>query len=592
MSSRPGFSVSLALAFFILSAQGTIAQSQGPRNPGTTANDAAVGTTNWTNPGNGTASDNTYATVSTKGISRYLKTTNFGFTLPTSTAIAGVVVEVERSSTATVSLLNGWATGLTRSITAAPNRCVVVTYAQENGYNSRDITAMTYGGRAMTEVAQQTAGTTNDFLARLEVWILLEADIALASSTTIVPTYGAYTAVEYCEAFSSAVFSNVDQTTPIGSLRTTGASNPPSTANPHQLGATLATQAGNMAVNLVTEGNNTTPASTSGGTGTYTINSGYTEGTDLYFANATVPTSGACFQTGHKAITVSGTEQPSCTFNGTVNRWAMIGFTLNRMPELDHRVQLVKGGSIVSSNKANTTPWPFVDAYANYGSGSDLWGTSWSTADINSSGFGTAIAARVQNGTARVDHMRMTVYYYSTLPVELMYFRAVQNGANVNMEWATATERDTHYFVVERSSDALGFEEVARVEAAGNSQQALFYRADDLHPLEGTSYYRLVQVDTDGSTDISPVVALSRVQTAWSIFPNPTDGRLTILDPEARSFTVSVYDATMRIVKSATVLPTDPVLLLNELPDGEYTLLIRTGEEQRASRIAKTSRTR
>src|SRR6185295_5903293 len=98
-----------------------------------------------------------------------------------------------------------------------------------------------------------------------------------AGSTTIAPTYaGGVTLTEYTETFSSVVYQNVDQLVPVTSTQASGAVG---TTNPHQLGSAITTIAGSMAVNAVTEGNNTSPtASTNGGTNTYTINSGYTEG--------------------------------------------------------------------------------------------------------------------------------------------------------------------------------------------------------------------------------------------------------------------------------------------------------------------------
>lgn len=555
---------------------------------------AGVGSNSWTSPGNSVSSNNSYATVGAKGITQYLLTSNFGFSIPSPSGIAGIQLDVERSTNGpvAVALLDAWNIGLTRSISAGTNRCLIVAYAQENGVDTRDITAMTYGGRSMTQVAERTAGTTGGFMARLEVWMLLEADIALAGSTTIVPTYGSYTDQEYCEVFSSAVFQNVDQLAAVSSLQSTGAVSPPSTANPHQLGSAITTTIGSMAINVVTEGNNTSPGVTNGATGTYTINSGYTEGTDIYFANTSVAaTSGACFQTAHKPITANGTEQPTCTFNGTVNRWAMIAFNLQRARELDHRVQLMLAGTVGGNDLSSTTAWPTTDAYASYGGPSNLWGRSWSTTDINASNFGAAVSARVQNGTARVDHMRLSVYYFSTLPVELLHFRAVSEGKVVRLDWATASEQDNDHFVVQRSSDGVAFEDVLRRPGAGDSQVALFYSATDDRPFPGTSYYRLVQVDTDGSMDFSAVVPVVVEGEAFMVFPNPTlDGVLTIHDPEGRKFEVGVYDEAMRLVSRSAVPSNDPLQLLAGLPEGTYTLLVSNGGRMQARQVMKVSR--
>ena len=216
---------SLALTVQVVMALVASAQT-GPRSPASASNTTGIGSNAWTTPTNVLASDNAYATVATRGITNYVVGSNFGFSIASPANIVGIQAEVEKSTlspSAVAIQASGWTMGTTKSISAGTNRCLVVTYAQENGVNSRDITAMTYGGRAMTQVVERTAGIAGGFTARLEVWILLEADIALASGTTIVPTYGAYTATEYCEAFASAVFNNVDQLTAATSFQTDGA---------------------------------------------------------------------------------------------------------------------------------------------------------------------------------------------------------------------------------------------------------------------------------------------------------------------------------------------------------------------------------
>lgn len=78
----------------------------------------------------------------------------------------------------------------------------------------------------------------------------------------------------------------------------------------------------------------------------------------------------------------------------------------------DQSVRLVKGGTISGDNKASASFWPTTDAYQSYGGAADLWGLSLTPADVNLSTFGVAIApAAALAGTARIDHVRMTVTY-------------------------------------------------------------------------------------------------------------------------------------------------------------------------------------
>lgn len=81
----------------------------------------------------------------------------------------------------------------------------------------------------------------------------------------------------------------------------------------------------------------------------------------------------------------------------------------------DHTVQLLKADTLVGNNAASAGEWPLSFAYTTYGGEFDLWGTTWSAADINGSGFGVAIACTTQNAdlleSAQIDHVRITAYY-------------------------------------------------------------------------------------------------------------------------------------------------------------------------------------
>jgi hypothetical protein len=313
---------------------------------------------------------------------------------------------------------------------------------------------------------------------------------------------------------------------------------------------------------------------------------------DYYFANTSFATSGACLYVTDKAITSAGTEAPACDFNGAVNRWAVAGIHLQRARELDVAVHLVKGGVIGGSNLASPLAWSTTDGYTVYGGPTNLWGQTWTVADVNATNFGAALSARVQNGTARVDHMRVSIFWLSTLPVELIDLRAVPEGDAVRLDWVTATELNNDRFVVQRSADGLQFEDVGMVDGAGTTTVTSFYAWRDADPLEGTSYYRLAQVDYDGTTDHSPVVAVTFTPTqALVVFPNPTtDGVITIHDAPGTDREVLVHDASMRLVRTARLADGDPVVHLGDLPDGTYFILVRRDGALRTTRVMKTGR--
>jgi hypothetical protein len=111
------------------------------------------------------------------------------------------------------------------------------------------------------------------------------------------------------------------------------------------------------------------------------------------------------------------------------------------------------------------------------------------------------------------------------LPVNLLRFNALCKNNQVELTWATLSETNNDYFDVERSSDAITYTKVARVNGKGNTTDAQHYKLYDEEPLSGISYYRLRQVDYNGSTKLlTPAVANCEIKTDISISPNPSKG--------------------------------------------------------------------
>lgn len=85
--------------------------------------------------------------------------------------------------------------------------------------------------------------------------------------------------------------------------------------------------------------------------------------------------------------------------------------------KFDNSLKLVKGGVIGGTDKTTVDTWPLSDTYVSSGSSSDLWGETWTAADINASDFGFSISAKNTGSSAQtiyLDHIRITVYYTLT----------------------------------------------------------------------------------------------------------------------------------------------------------------------------------
>lgn len=111
-----------------------------------------------------------------------------------------------------------------------------------------------------------------------------------------------------------------------------------------------------------------------------------------------------------------------------------------------------------------------------------------------------------------------------TLPVELAEFEAeaIENE-QIDLSWTTASEQNSDYFVIERSTDAKEWTALGQVKAAGNSNSEIHYLFTDSEPMSGINYYRLVQYDFDGRSNISTIVLAEIHATNEEItaYPNP-----------------------------------------------------------------------
>ncbi len=149
----------------------------------------------------------------------------------------------------------------------------------------------------------------------------------------------------------------------------------------------------------------------------------------------------------------------------------------------------------------------------------------------------------------------ITVNVDCPLPIELLEFGGVIEGANNRLYWTTASEVNNDYFTLERSRDGMNFEVLATIQAAGNSSQVLNYHNYDYHPHPTVSYYRLKQTDFDGEYSYSQTIALSRtstVATVSDLFPNPahTGVNFDLNTPKAGVVQVLMYDNSGRLISS------------------------------------------
>lgn len=182
------------------------------------------------------------------------------------------------------------------------------------------------------------------------------------------------------------------------------------------------------------------------------------------------------------------------------------------------------------------------------------------------------------------DHYPVVTRYNlsAALPVQLLDFTATRHSNTVLLNWKTASESNSSHFIIERSTDGKNFASIGTVAAAGTSNRIIAYQFTDAAPLEGNNFYRLKQMDKDGSPNLSQIVRVAfGPKLAYTFGPNPAKGRVTIsLENNPYPVTVQLTDLNGKLVKQQLVpaSQTQAILYLNGITKGIYLLKMVTGQ--------------
>lgn len=140
------------------------------------------------------------------------------------------------------------------------------------------------------------------------------------------------------------------------------------------------------------------------------------------------------------------------------------------------------------------------------------------------------------------------------LPVSLIEFDANRiNKSWVEVKWKTQNEINNLGFELQRSlGTPNNFEKIRFEPAQGGENSTQKYSYTDPNNFSGISYYRLLQIDTDGKINYSEIVAVKGYSetASISIYPNPIVSSLMaeIYIPEAAGAKLEIFDAAQRMV--------------------------------------------
>jgi hypothetical protein len=180
----------------------------------------------------------------------------------------------------------------------------------------------------------------------------------------------------------------------------------------------------------------------------------------------------------------------------------------------------------------------------------------------------------------------------SVLPVELSYFTGKAEDCNNELQWTTASELNNSHFELEYSEDSKAFKAIAKIAGAGTSLEPRYYSYDHENVATQIAYYRLKQVDLDGTTTYSETIAVQNdcdVKVGLQVNPVPVGQsdvlrisysstqvreELRIMNTQGQVLRTIVMDFTTSGQQQIEVP-------MSDLSSGVYYLVSQSGEVQR-----------
>ncbi len=178
------------------------------------------------------------------------------------------------------------------------------------------------------------------------------------------------------------------------------------------------------------------------------------------------------------------------------------------------------------------------------------------------------------------------------LPVSLINWSGQIKGDKIWLSWATASEQNNAHFIVERKTSYNDFEEIDRVSGQGNSQKRKEYTLIDAFPASGINYYRLRQVDFDGTEVYSEVIAIDFLPSFdLEIYPTIVQNKLYIRSG-AQDITkgfISINDMNGNSLIQAPFKDFESRhhIEVGDLNPGFYLMILQTRQERIVRRFLK-----
>ncbi len=181
------------------------------------------------------------------------------------------------------------------------------------------------------------------------------------------------------------------------------------------------------------------------------------------------------------------------------------------------------------------------------------------------------------------------------LPVDWLNIEAEQLNDHINIEWTTATEINNKGFYVQRSYDAVEFENIGFLYGQGTTSEINTYHFKDIFfdNAEKVVYYRIMQEDFDGTLSYSQIVDVilntnSDFDGYWFV-NNSGQAMLRLISEDNTEAKLAIYNSNASLVSSKNIALISGIndfpISLNNAGSGILILEVSTDNHRKSFKI-------
>ncbi|MCH7402301.1 T9SS type A sorting domain-containing protein [Belliella kenyensis] len=178
----------------------------------------------------------------------------------------------------------------------------------------------------------------------------------------------------------------------------------------------------------------------------------------------------------------------------------------------------------------------------------------------------------------------------SKLPVEWLSFNGKLEDSRVILHWTTAKEWESSHFNIQRSKSIDSWSNIGVLEAQGFTDLVTDYDFTDERPFFGSNYYRLEQIDLDGSRSYSKVIRVDfDPNFALRVFPNPFENDIYIQTKDLGNISLTLLDYFGKTIfyKAGDTAQQEFHFVTKNLHPGLYYLRLQRGDESHVYKLKK-----